>query len=177
LKFQGEVWAGRACAGTNQQELPTCTKSGGWEEKKFKKNGNCPTGPGADLRLVASPRPPTGGRQPLVGAWSHGHDWAPTVGRRHRGNQRSPPTGRRPKASRRLVVARRLRVDTCTYGTIHIFLKFFNLKKKNFWKFGRWAWAFGRMGVQHPHFLKLAPTLGSANSSKIHGEWRFHFFP
>jgi hypothetical protein len=25
--------------------------------------------------------------------------------------------------------------------------------------------------------LKLAPTLGSANSSKIHGEWRFHFFP
>jgi hypothetical protein len=28
-----------------------------------------------------------------------------------------------------------------------------------------------------PHFLKLAPTLGSANSSKIHGEWRFHFFP
>jgi hypothetical protein len=32
------------------------------------------------------------------------------------------------------------------------------------------------MGVQHPHFLKLAPTLGSANSSKIHGEWRFHFF-
>jgi hypothetical protein len=33
------------------------------------------------------------------------------------------------------------------------------------------------MGVQHPHFLKLAPILGSANSSKIHGEWRFHFFP
>jgi hypothetical protein len=25
--------------------------------------------------------------------------------------------------------------------------------------------------------LKLAPTLGSANSSKIHGEWRFRFFP
>jgi hypothetical protein len=46
----------------------------------------------------------------------------------------------------------------------------------NFWKFGKWARAFGRMGVQHPHFLKLAPTLGSANSSKIHGEWRFHFF-
>jgi hypothetical protein len=47
----------------------------------------------------------------------------------------------------------------------------------NFWKFGKWARAFGRIGVQHPHFLKLAPTLGSANSSKIHGEWRFHFFP
>jgi hypothetical protein len=47
----------------------------------------------------------------------------------------------------------------------------------NFWKFRKWARAFGRMGVQHPHFLKLAPTLGSANSSKIHKEWRFHFFP
>jgi hypothetical protein len=47
----------------------------------------------------------------------------------------------------------------------------------NFWKFGKWARAFGRMGVQRPHFLKLAPTLGSGNSSKIHGEWRFHFFP
>jgi hypothetical protein len=29
--------------------------------------------------------------------------------------------------------------------------------------------------LQHPHFLKLAPTHGSANSSKIHVEWRFHF--
>jgi hypothetical protein len=48
--------------------------------------------------------------------------------------------------------------------------------KKNFWKFGKWTRAFERMGVQHPHYLKLAPTLGSANSSKIHGEWRFHFF-
>jgi hypothetical protein len=57
-------------------------------------------------------------------------------------------------------------------------LKFFILKNKiKFWKLGKWARAFGRMGVQHPHFLKLAPTLGSANSSKIHGEWRFYFFP
>jgi hypothetical protein len=32
-------------------------------------------------------------------------------------------------------------------------------------------------GCTIPHFLKCAPTLGSANSSKIHGEWRFHFFP
>jgi hypothetical protein len=51
-----------------------------------------------------------------------------------------------------------------------------NLKKKNFWKFGKWARAFGKMGVQHSHFLKLARTLGSANSFKFHGEWRFHFF-
>jgi hypothetical protein len=69
LKFQGEVWAGRACAGANQQELTSCTKSGGQEEKKFQGKWECPTGAGVD------------------------------------------------------------------------------------------------------------PTLGSANSSKIHGEWRFHFFP
>jgi hypothetical protein len=41
----------------------------------------------------------------------------------------------------------------------------------------RWAWHFGRMGVHHPHFLKLAPTLGDAQSSIPHGAWRFHFFP
>jgi hypothetical protein len=58
-----------------------------------------------------------------------------------------------------------------------IFLIFLNLKRIFFWKFGKWARAFERMGIQHPHYLKLAPTLGSANSSKIHGEWRFHFFP
>jgi hypothetical protein len=31
--------------------------------------------------------------------------------------------------------------------------------------------------LQHPHFLKLAPTLGSIESSISHGAWRFHFFP
>jgi hypothetical protein len=35
LKFQGEVWARRACAGANQQELTTCAKRGGQGEKKF----------------------------------------------------------------------------------------------------------------------------------------------
>jgi hypothetical protein len=43
LKFQGEVWAGRACAGANQQELTTCTKSGGQERKKnSRKMGTAP---------------------------------------------------------------------------------------------------------------------------------------
>jgi hypothetical protein len=64
-----------------------------------------------------------------------------------------------------------------TCQVVPIFLKLKIKIKMIFWKFGKCAWAFGRMGVQHPHFLKLAPTLGSANSSKIHGEWRFHFFP
>jgi hypothetical protein len=44
---------------------------------------------------------------------------------------------------------------TYTCQAVPIFLNFFILKKMNFWKFGKWARAFGRMGVQHPHFLKL----------------------
>jgi hypothetical protein len=32
------------------------------------------------------------------------------------------------------------------------------------------------MGVQHLHFLELAPTLGSVKSSIPHGDWKFHFF-
>jgi hypothetical protein len=80
LKFQGEVWSRWACAGANQQELTTCTKSGGQEEKKIQEK------------------------------WELLH--------------------------RRPAVARRPRVDTCACGTVHIFLKFFYLKKKNFWKFG-----------------------------------------
>jgi hypothetical protein len=46
-----------------------------------------------------------------------------------------------------------------------------------FGKFGEWAKAFGRMDVQLPHYLKLAPTLGSVKCSIPHGNWRFHFFP
>jgi hypothetical protein len=80
-------------------------------------------------------------------------------------------------AGGRLAVARQPRVDTYAYQAIPNFLNFLNFKKKSFWKFGKWARAFERMVVQHPHYLKLAPTLGSANSSKIHGELRFHFFP
>jgi hypothetical protein len=30
--------------------------------------------------------------------------------------------------------------------------------------------AFGRMGVQHPHFLKLVPILGSVKCSISHGD-------
>jgi hypothetical protein len=41
-----------------------------------------------------------------------------------------------------------------------------------FWKFGERATAFGRMGIQHPHFLKLARTLGSIKCSIPHGDWK-----
>jgi hypothetical protein len=43
-------------------------------------------------------------------------------------------------------------------------------------KLEEWARAFERMGVQHPHFLKLAPTLGSVESLNPHRAWRFYFF-
>jgi hypothetical protein len=60
LKFQGEVWAGRACVGANQQELITCTKSGGQEEKTFQEKWELP-----HRRRC---RPVAGGR-PLVAGW------------------------------------------------------------------------------------------------------------
>jgi hypothetical protein len=57
---------------------------------------------------------------------------------------------------------------------------FLHLKKNKidffFGKCKEWAMAFGRMGVQHPHFLKLAPILGSVKCSIFHGDWRFYFF-
>jgi hypothetical protein len=39
-----------------------------------------------------------------------------------------------------------------------------------------WEWA-GRMGVQHLHFLKFAPTLVTVKSSILHKAWKFYFFP
>jgi hypothetical protein len=42
LKFQGEVWAGRACDAANEKELTTCAKSGGQEEKKFQQKWEQP---------------------------------------------------------------------------------------------------------------------------------------
>jgi hypothetical protein len=60
------------------------------------------------------------------------------------------------------------------YGLAPFFLFFWFFLKKNLvvW---RWAWHFEKMGVQHPHFLELAPTLGRVKSSISHGAWRFHF--
>jgi hypothetical protein len=56
-----------------------------------------------------------------------------------------------------------------------LFIFIFSLK--NLEEVWRWTWHFGRMGVQYPHYLKLAPTLGRVKSSILHGAWRFHFFP
>jgi hypothetical protein len=83
LKFQREVWAGRACAGANQQELTTCTKSGGQEEKKFQEKWELPH------RLKC--RPAAGGRPLVAGRpWATDHR-AATSGRRTAGDQRPGP--------------------------------------------------------------------------------------
>jgi hypothetical protein len=62
LKFQGEVWAGWACAAANEKELTTCAKSRRQEEKNFNKNGNSPIGPGIDMRPAGDHRSPAGRR-------------------------------------------------------------------------------------------------------------------
>jgi hypothetical protein len=74
LKFQGEVWAGRACAGANQQELTTCTKSGGQEEKTFQGKWELPH---------RSKRRPAAGGRPLVAGQPSAADFrTATTGRR-----------------------------------------------------------------------------------------------
>jgi hypothetical protein len=105
LKFQGEVWAWRACAGANQQELTTCTKSGGQEEKKFQEKW--------ELSHRRKCRPAASGR-PLVA----GRPWATslqgaTSGRWDTGDQWSGPGCCRPW------------VDTYACGTVQIFFNFF----------------------------------------------------
>jgi hypothetical protein len=56
------------------------------------------------------------------------------------------------------------------------FLEFFYFFQIFYWKFGKWALAFGRMGAGYNHFFKLPPTLGSIKSSIPHRVWRFYFF-
>jgi hypothetical protein len=73
----------------------------------------------------------------------------------------------------RLATARNL-TECGPFPATPLFLAFFFLPF--FLVLCRWAWHLRRMGVQHPHFLKLAPTLGSVKSSIPHGAWRFHFF-
>jgi hypothetical protein len=81
LKFLGEVWAGRACAGANEEELTKHQKFwgqggggrgvGGW------KNGG-PVG----AQSAAADRAPTNGHRPLV-AYSEGRTTGPGPTRPH----------------------------------------------------------------------------------------------
>jgi hypothetical protein len=60
--------------------------------------------------------------------------------------------------------------------TVVRFFKLFYFFLILFLDFWGTSWHFGRMGVQYPHFLKLAPTFGSVKFSIPHGNWSFHFF-
>jgi hypothetical protein len=74
LKFQGEVWAGWACVGANQQELTTCTKSGGQEEKKFQQKWELPP----QAQVSTRGRRATAGRRPALCHRPSGDDlWSP----------------------------------------------------------------------------------------------------
>jgi hypothetical protein len=77
LKFQGEVWAGRACAGANQQELTTCTKSGGQEEKTFQEKWELPP----QAQVSTRGRRATAGRRPALGRQPAGGDQRSGFGR------------------------------------------------------------------------------------------------
>jgi hypothetical protein len=94
LKFQGEVWAGRACAAANEEDLTTCAKfcgQGGWARGAQGRHSRAPAlGRPTELRPAVgdrrsgsgrlashqrSPgrRPPTaalGGRRPAIGRGS-----------------------------------------------------------------------------------------------------------
>jgi hypothetical protein len=139
LKFQGEVWAGRACAAANEEELTTCAKFWGQEV-----GGRGNTKKGTRTRAVSD-------------HWSEAADrWSPLA--------RRPLDGRPPLGQL----------------AAEVFFKFFFGFLLNYF-FKALACSkgldfLGGLAVQHPIFLSMLPTLGSANSSKIHGEWRFHFF-
>jgi hypothetical protein len=84
LKFLGEVWAGRACAGANEEELIICKKI--WRQEGGRKgaggwNKRGPTGARpatSDRRLSTAPRPAGGARWSTTIAWSGTADH-PTV--------------------------------------------------------------------------------------------------
>jgi hypothetical protein len=108
LKFQGEVWVGQAYVGANQQELTTCAKSGGQEEKKIQEK------------------------------------WEQPDKRRCR-----PTTGRRPAVARESIHV--------PVKLFQFYFIFFNLKKKNFWKFEKMGQGFWENGCIAPPLFKACP--------------------
>jgi hypothetical protein len=116
MKFQGEVWAGRACAAANEEELTACAKfcgQGGWAR-------------GAGVDKVGHPC--WGGRRPLVGAADRAptSGWRPWIARDGR-----PPVGKRSPV-RRPPVGLRLGVAACIgcdCGCCAIFFYLFFKKK------------------------------------------------
>jgi hypothetical protein len=134
LKFQGEAWAGRACAAANEKELTTCAKSGGEEEKNFQQKWEQPNKsrhrPVAGGRPLVTGRPWTAGLpatsgRDLVSRLRPGPDrWSPAAWRPAVTARRSAAQGQLVTSGRLPAVGRRLDLLDCPN-----FLKFFSFKK------------------------------------------------
>jgi hypothetical protein len=98
-----------------------------------------------------------------VRAWSPGCDWAPIAGCRLIVGGPGPAGDQRSPAGRRLIPTP-IRLFQFIYLFIYL----------EVWEMGQGFW---ENGCTAPPLFEACPTLGSANSFKIHGEWRFHFFP
>jgi hypothetical protein len=88
LKFQGEVWAGRACAAANEKELTNCAKNRGQEEeKKSRKMGTA-----RQAEVSTHGRRATAGHRLALGHRPAGGDlWSALTGHRARAACGSTP--------------------------------------------------------------------------------------
>jgi hypothetical protein len=77
LKFQGEAWAGWACAAANEKELTNCAKSGWQEEKKFPEKMDT----ARQVDVSTRGRPATSGRCPWVDGLGPAGDQRSPAGR------------------------------------------------------------------------------------------------
>jgi hypothetical protein len=129
LKFQEEVWAGRACAVANQQELTTCRKSGGQEEKTFQGKWELPhkfrCRPAAGGRPLVAGLPATCGRGPVARPRPGPDRWSPVARRPEVAVCQSAAQGRPPTSGRLPAAGRHLRLRDSSN-----FLEIFLLKKK-----------------------------------------------
>jgi hypothetical protein len=69
LKFLGEVWAGRACAGANEEELTTCGKIWGQRGRKEGAGGLDKGRSAQERSTTAGRRPPTAPRPAVANCW------------------------------------------------------------------------------------------------------------
>jgi hypothetical protein len=117
LKFQGEVWAGRACAAANEEELTACAKfcgQGGWARGA----GGGQSGAPVLGRSPTALHPEVSDRGlPGTGDLRSGSG-RPSGDRRSAGDPATAAlSGRRPP------VGRRPRVAACLYIFFYLFFK------------------------------------------------------